>query len=509
MPRHILLRLRYLLPFPLSFRLMARLPKPVQSLLSRSYAQLSHHPRKPVKLHATSYLDGLRGLAALIVCVCHYTEENHPNLTTWYGVFPKPALALEPSWIQLPFIRVIFSGRPMVHVFFVISGFALSVRALAAARARNFEKCHAILASAAFRRPIRLCGPPVVSMVFIVLFVRAGWLWGALPTLRQQLNDWVAAVYYHVIWPWSWDAHLYPPYNVNLWTIPIELCHSMLLFMVILALSRVHTTARVTTALAFVVYCLHCGKWAAAEFIAGMLLAEAHLVREEKHSRGYLPFANSPQCLDGPREEEPKVRGTNTRRWSIRRMGIILHIAILTAALFIAGWPNRDSSLTPGIRFLTSHAPSAFNPHDPQGPQKFWFAISAIGTVWSCGRISLVRRILESRFAQYVGRNSFAIYCIHGPVFNMFQDTVLGVSRRTERWVDGKGSGLRGRIGINTAWDRTLCWALGFAILFPLVLVAAHFFCRFVDEPLVGLAKRIESSVVSDADAELERETKS
>ncbi|KAI1149533.1 hypothetical protein F4825DRAFT_468981 [Nemania diffusa] len=424
MARRLILRLRYLLPFPLSFRLTSHVPKSLQSLLlPSSHVQTPSDPphgRAAKRLRATAYLDGLRGLAALVVCLCHYTEQNHPSLTPWYGVSAasaSPAVpAEEPSWVQLPFARVAFSGRPMVHVFFVVSGFALSVRALAAARARDFARCHAVLASAALRRPVRLCGPPVVSMALILVCVRAGWLPGALPTMEGQVGDWVAAVYYHVIWPWSWDNHLYPPYNVNLWTIPIELCHSMLLFFMVLALSRMRAGARVAFALTFVVYCLHCGKWAAAEFVAGMLLAEAHLVNVETGREHHLPLANPPRCLNA--SEGKKVA---TSRWKIgisnfKRMEIVLHIIILTAASFIAGWPNADSKRTPGIRHLVSYTPGAFNPRDPQGPQKFWFALAAIGTVWSCGRVTFLRNIiLESRFAQYAGRISFSVYIVHGP----------------------------------------------------------------------------------------------
>ncbi|KAI2640988.1 hypothetical protein GGS21DRAFT_352175 [Xylaria nigripes] len=405
MADRIMLRIRHLLPFPLSFRLTAHIPKLVPSFLG-PYTQALTRSRS-ARLHATSYLDGLRGLAALIVCMCHYTETNHPNLTTWYGVIPNPALAVEPSLIQLPFIRVTFSGRPVVHVFFVISGFALSVKALSAIRAGDLAKCHATLASAAFRRPLRLCVPPVVSMVLILFFVRAGWLGGALGSWKEQIYDWVDAVYHHIIWPWSWDTHLYPPYNVNLWTIPIELCHSMLLFVMVLALSHVRATVRVTLGTAFVVYSLQCGKWAAAEFISGMLLAEAHLVSTERKNDDYLPFANTPPNPD-----------TRARTWfsTLKRLEIVLHLVILTAALFIAGWPNMDSAHTPVIRRLASYAPQAFNPRDPQGPQKFWFAIGAAGIVWSCGRVGFLREtILKSRFAKYAGRVSFAVYIVHGP----------------------------------------------------------------------------------------------
>ncbi|KAI0456244.1 hypothetical protein F5B21DRAFT_156089 [Xylaria acuta] len=419
MARRIILRLRHLLPLPLSFRLTPHLPAPVRSLFSRCHVPASNRPREPAKPRATSYLDGLRGLAALVVCVARYTEANHPNLTPWYGVSPNPALALalEPSWIQLPFVRVMFSGRPMVHVFFVISGFALSVKALTAVRARDFARCHSILASAALRRPIRLCGPPIVSMALIALLIRAGWLWGALPAPRQQqLNDWVAAVYYHIIWPWSRDARLYPPYNVSLWTIPIELCHSMLLFLMVLALSRMRTAARVALALAFVVYCLRCGRWAAAEFVGGMLLAEAHLASAEREMHEHLPLINSPSYLSGPHGKEMKTSQRNKRSSTINAVETILHITTLTAALFIFGWPNVDSSRTPGIRHLVNLVPAAFNPRDPRGSQDFWFAIAATGTVWLCGRLTFVRKmILESRFAQYAGRISFAVYIVHGP----------------------------------------------------------------------------------------------
>ncbi|KAI1202861.1 hypothetical protein F5X97DRAFT_285969 [Nemania serpens] len=259
-------------------------------------------------------------------------------------------------------------------------------------------------------------------MALIFLLVRAGWLAGALPTWGRQFDDWVAAVYYHVVWPWGWDAHLYPPYNVNLWTVPIELCHSMLLFLTILTLSRMSTAARVAFALAFVVYCLHCGKWAAAEFIAGMLLAEAHLASAEKGGHGgeegYLPLSNSsPPPLDDPEVvKEADASAGNTRGPTRRRLEILLHTVILTAALYIAGWPNVGSMRTPGIRHLVSHTPGAFPRHDPQAPQKFWFALAAMGTVWSCGQVSFVRKtILGSRFAQYAGRISFAVYIVHGP----------------------------------------------------------------------------------------------
>ncbi|RYC65812.1 hypothetical protein CHU98_g361 [Xylaria longipes] len=391
MARSIILRLRYLLPLPRSFRLTPRLPKAVRSFLSGSHA-----PR-PRKLHSTSYLDGLRGLAALVVCVCHYTEANHPGLTAWYGVSSDPAPAREPSWIQLPFVRVMFSGR--AHGPCILRDIGLRV----------------------------VCESPDGG-----------------PSARLHEM----------------------PFDTSI-------------------RGAAPSAARAAFALASVVYCLHCAKWAAAEFVGGMLLAEAHLVREERETRESLPLVNSPLYPSNSQGDELEPSRRKKRNSTINAMETILHSTILTAALFIAGWPNMDPSRTPGIRHLVDFVSGASNPRDPQGPQKFWFAIAAMGAVWSCGRLAFVRKmILESRFAQDAGRISFAVYIVHGPVLTLFQDAVLGGA-------GSKGSGLRGWIGIDTAFNRTLCWATGLAVLFPLVLVAAHFFCRFVDEPLCGWRRKL------------------
>ncbi|KAA8573717.1 hypothetical protein EYC84_005286 [Monilinia fructicola] len=105
------------------------LPSPIQRRL-----QPAHF--KPQRLYATSYLDGLRGVASLLVFFCHFTEENIPFMVPSYGLpidDPVPS-----SFMQLPFFRVLYSGRPMVHIFFVISGFVLSLKPLKLARAHNY-----------------------------------------------------------------------------------------------------------------------------------------------------------------------------------------------------------------------------------------------------------------------------------------------------------------------------------------------------------------------------------
>ena len=106
------------------------IPSPIQR-------RRAPHLSKTFQLGPTSYLDGLRGLASFIVFAHHYTCEYVVPYVAYYGVSDEK---LPSSFLQLPFIRVIFSGRPMVHIFFVISGFVLSKKPLQLARAHEYDR---------------------------------------------------------------------------------------------------------------------------------------------------------------------------------------------------------------------------------------------------------------------------------------------------------------------------------------------------------------------------------
>ncbi|KAK1982244.1 hypothetical protein LZ30DRAFT_54541 [Colletotrichum cereale] len=68
----------------------------------------------------TSYLNGLRGLAAVIVSISHSTDD-YPWVRQGWGQTPE-----DYSFVQLPFIRTLYAGFFTVSLFFVISGFALT-----------------------------------------------------------------------------------------------------------------------------------------------------------------------------------------------------------------------------------------------------------------------------------------------------------------------------------------------------------------------------------------------
>ncbi len=444
-------------------------------------------PRPPAwRLHPTSYLDGLRGLAAVIVCICHYTENNFSALTPSYGLGPEAA---DSSWLQLPFLRAVFSGRPMVHIFFVISGFVLSYKPVRALHAGDRDKCYTTLASSTFRRGIRLFGPCLVSTLMIACLRQMGYLGLARETFVEEMWKWQAAIVHQITWSWEWDRDLRPAYDVHLWTIPIEFAHSMLLFMTLLMLSRARRGVRRATVFAMMMYCLTCGKWAGFEFLAGLLLAEVYVLR-------------STEAKEWEGDSETDQPQASIAGWLLKTF----QCGLIVLGLFIGGWPNKGAEDTPGIRYFLAQTPLPFAKMDALAPQKFWFGLSAVATVWAVGDLGFLRRFFEGPFAQYCGRISYAVYICHGPVEELFRDWLLGHPEIPAKGEVGvadyhpalPATGVKGWIGLETKRQIILGWFVGLWLLGPLVVWTADVFWRAVDNQVVSFARKLESICLDD-----------
>lgn len=145
------------------------------------------------KVHHTSWLDGLRGAAALAVVAFHWncfvmgssadigykTDKDHPSRSN--------------SLLLLPGLRLLQGGIISVCIFFVISGYALSVRPvqLMAQPKENAATSMRMYASTIFRRFFRLYLPLWASTVLPFLLKQ-------LPMevrQNQQTATWFANFY--------------------------------------------------------------------------------------------------------------------------------------------------------------------------------------------------------------------------------------------------------------------------------------------------------------------------
>ena len=117
----------------------------------------------------TSFLDGLRGFAAIVVSLYHlrdgYTESVHIGYST---------KSSDTSWLQLPILRLIFAGSPMVTIFFLVSGYTLALGSFKDMQAGNTGKCLERIRSSILRRFLRLYLPTITSTFIVMICIRLG-----------------------------------------------------------------------------------------------------------------------------------------------------------------------------------------------------------------------------------------------------------------------------------------------------------------------------------------------
>jgi peptidoglycan/LPS O-acetylase OafA/YrhL len=239
--------------------------------------------RKPRlgKIHATSYLDSLRGLAALFVFWYYLYWKYLPTLMPSYVLPLSPDKTRESSSLpQLPFLRVAFSSRPMVHIFFIISGYALPLKSLKQIRSDEIAAHLGTVSSALFRRGIRLFLPIVASTFIGAILLQINFRCCAAPTFSDQMWEWYDELSM-ILNFWYPDSRAAIPFDLQLWTIPLEMSNSVVLFAILIALARCKVALRMILLVSTMLICMRVGQWVASEFLMGMFFAELGLIQED------------------------------------------------------------------------------------------------------------------------------------------------------------------------------------------------------------------------------------
>ncbi|EFQ34868.1 acyltransferase [Colletotrichum graminicola] len=470
-------------PVPGSKPFLARLTAILFFLLP-SFVQrcLRPHDFKHRRLYPTSWLDGLRGIASFIVFFCHFTEGHFGWYTARSYGDPDENDHVASSPLQLPFLRVIYSGRPMVHIFFVISGFVLSLKSLKLARKHDYDGLHRTLSSSVFRRGFRLFLPTTASTFMVLVTIRLGWVGEALPTLWDQLVDWKNAVW-RITFSWQWDITQFLPYDTHLWTIPIEFSHSLLLFIVLTGVSRMKTYLRLASVFAIMIYCLKCGHWAGFEFLSGMGLAEIGLIQEARRERATAAASYDKEASD----MEASVASDPPSSSMATRLFKTFLIGNLIFALFVAGWPNQKADTTPGLAPLWRNTMEPFFTMGGDLVSFPWYALGAVQVVATLQQIKTLQDIFVTPLAQYLADISYALYLVHGPMLNLLSNRWMPIV-----WAFVGGRDEAGMLG------RLIAWIIGALSMTVPVVWGSDVFWRTVDVKSVELARWIEDRCTRD-----------
>ncbi|KAL3423178.1 acyltransferase [Phlyctema vagabunda] len=427
-------------------------------------------PKK--QLGRTAYLDGLRGFAAFLVYWHHhqlwarteiFADQIFENA---YGYDNRFYFAC------LPVVRTFFTGGHLaVSVFFLISGYVLSAKPLALIYSGEFVKLGDNLASAFFRRWIRLHLPLLGTSFFYMTSWHVFGIWTISP--EQKIN------YSGELWNWYTEFKNFTfvfrtggdswfTYNYHSWSIPIEFRGSIIIYTTLLAFSRCTRDMRLLGQAALIFYFMYIADgWFGAMFVAGMLLCELDLLSRNN---------NLPNFLTMP---------------SLAPYKKLINYGVLLVGLILGGVPShgRDEEVlrgSPGWHYLSKLKPQAV--FDYKWFYLFW---AAICVMVASPRIPLLKRFFETRFCQYLGQISFALYLMHGPVLWTLGDRLYAATGwykqehtvHTPAWVNIFPLSKGGPMGLE------LSFLLPHLILLPFTLWLAEVVTKVFDKPSVTFSQ--------------------
>ncbi|KAJ9298307.1 hypothetical protein DTO271G3_3912 [Paecilomyces variotii] len=420
------------------------------------------------QLGRTGYLDGLRGFAAFLVYWQHHELWAHD---AGEKIFEN-AFGYEKQYYfaTLPGVRTFFNGGHLaVSVFFVLSGYVLSAKPWMLINAGDYRKLSDNLASALFRRWLRLHIPVICTTFVYISIWHAFGIW-AVPEPR--------ATYGEEVWNWYVELKNFTfvfrtggepwfSYNFHSWSIPVEFRGSIVIYTSLLAFSRLRRDARLLCQVALIIYFLYIADgWFCSMFVAGMLLSDLDLLAANDDLPRF--FSRLESCKEQ------------------------IFYTLFAISVYLGGVPAHSTDLSalrasPGWYYLSFLKPQAV--FDYKWFYLFWAALFLVASI---RHIPWLKSFFELRFNQYLGRISFSLYLVHGPVLWILGDRLYAATGWTREshaislpkgWVNRFELPKTGPLGLE------LSFLLPHLILLPVTLWLAEIATKLFDEPSVRFSQ--------------------
>lgn len=322
--------------------------------------------------------------------------------------------------------------------------------------------------SSIFRRALRLYMPVYLVQICVIIAACLGmynhaytlskdWPFGGTNEVQfevfssstEQIRDWAT-----VMWKFANPFRpSRPKYDVHLWTIPLEFRNSIVLFAALVGYAKLRPRIRVTLTAALYAFCVFVEEGDVALFIAGMGLAEYLLIRDENAKQ--LPTA----------EKSSETQSKRTKAiWAV----------VLYVGLHLLSWPAHKYETSPGYMTIHKLAKPFFNSTEMtfQRMGAAIFLLALCGSEW-------LRVPFQTPLAVYLGKISFPLYIVHGPV-----NHILGTSLVEFFWsCTGHESLFTYELGVIASW---VCCAI-------VVVWLADILMRTVDTPSVRFGRSLQN----------------
>jgi peptidoglycan/LPS O-acetylase OafA/YrhL len=231
------------------------------------------------------------------------------------------------------------------------------------------------------------------------------------PCNWSQFTDWLQQILIFVnVFDWSLYAGSIE-LDRHLWTIPVEYRCSMVLFLTHIMVARMPPRLRLSVLTGLIAWGVSWNRWELCPFWAGMIIAELDIIRIDRAANDSIPMNLASNTPDLEKDQNREVPSTHR---PARSHFTTAYWIIWVLSLFLLSYPDAAGHATPGYITLTSLIPASFTQM-----HRFWPTIGAILIVWSSCHLGLLRdRIFCSRPIQYLGKISFPLYVMHGPIIH-------------------------------------------------------------------------------------------
>ena len=304
-------------------------------------------------------LDGLRGLAALVVVACHIMS-TLPGIGSAVNGNRSAELTTAEAWAVFSPLHVLWNGTPAVHVFFVLSGFVLVLPFTRPGAARSWTQYYA-------KRFFRLYLPAWASLAVAVALIaviprsasplQSPWadMYVIEPSVGQVLKDGLLMLNASTI-------------NTPLWSLKWEVAFSLLLP-------------------AYVLIALRWRRFWHVKIGVALLLAAVGALQDVEWL-SYLPIFAIGAVLGAERERIREL----TRSWPR-----FVWFFVAAGGLFLANaeWISPEQPV-PGVEAVVTVG-----------------ATLIVLLFVSCGS---AKRLGDTAAAQWLGRVSFSLYLVHLPI---------------------------------------------------------------------------------------------
>lgn len=371
-------------------------------------------------------LEGLRVIAAVMVVLYHFFECFYAIAIYGVGHDKAPAIQhmrFEDNLYGSP-LGAIFSGTFAVSIFFVLSGFVLSI---AFFKTRKTE----VIKKTAIKRYPRLMLPALASVLLSVLLIKFGFSYASQASSISQAH-WLLGMwnldlsFLGAIKEGVWGVFIEAKnsnYNPVLWTMCIEFVGSLIVFGVALLFGDSKRRWFVYGILIAIFSLFYI--WFAA-FIIGMMFADLY-------ARGSIVHSNR-------------------KKW--------VSISLILLGVFIGGYPYATAHETL-YQFIT--IPGIDLPY-----RKIYTIVGSTLLLYAILTTPFVANFLKRKKVSMLGKYTFSLYLTHMAVFYTFTSALFVF--------------LSHYMGYN--WSA----GIAFVASIPVIVGLTWLFERYVDAPSVRFA---------------------